>query len=171
MWFCQTASTKFRTTKISSEGLSGCNSAKFCISENFLLYSICACVVKGEGEPGYKATTCNCRVFDVRSDSNNCTLCDTNVHVGYQSTAGCTVLLMNLSDIDISGRRASLLFPPSIPVLYGVYPINELSMNVMPAPLMQVQLLKIQIKLPVNGSKHAIRTSFEAAKLFNHFHV
>ena len=39
MWSRQSASAKLRTTKFSSEGLEG-NSAKFCTSENFLLYGI-----------------------------------------------------------------------------------------------------------------------------------
>ena len=39
MWSRQSASAKLRRTKFSSEGL-GCNSAKFCTSENFPLYGI-----------------------------------------------------------------------------------------------------------------------------------
>ena len=67
---------KFRTMKISSEGLCGC------------AVVVLVLLKKGEGEPGYGAIACNCRVFDVRSDPNCiCATCRLPVHSSMHNTS------------------------------------------------------------------------------------
>ena len=63
MWSPWSAGAKFRTTKISSEGLGG-NSTKFCTSENFPLYSISVYVL-----------SCSLDIFIVYRIQSECPVC------------------------------------------------------------------------------------------------
>ena len=112
VWSRQSASVKLRTTKFSSEGL-GCNSAKFCTSENFPLCGTC-----------HTATCTNSAILSAiaaRLPSIECSLQEAN-YLSKGKTVVCPVVPELASSFKWCGSQNLVVSVASIIVsMYGLF--------------------------------------------------